>query len=201
MVPSRCAAAAALALIAGAAHAGEFQPSDYAYRAPLFVDGRSALYAAPLPAEVYRVATRADLGDLAVINGLDEVVPFAVRRPQLQPEPPAETASLPLFPLTGPGNMPGEALKLRLRSGTTSVEVDQPATPGAPHAPAAYLLDLRALTEPLTRLHLTWPADAPDFSARLSHEVGARLERQPGREVRRIGGPAVRAQFLRITWL
>jgi hypothetical protein len=216
MGPSRLAASAALALLAGAAAAGDFKPADYAYRAPLLIDGRSALYVVSLPPEVYRVATRADLGDLVVVNGLDEIVPFALRRPAPQPEATTAPVALPLFPLQGPGNLPGEALRLRLRSGTTSVDIDQPAVAAPARAPAAYLLDVRGVAEPLRRLHLAWSADAPDFSARLTIEASDDLVQwRPvatsaavaylhfgGQAFERadIDVPGVRVQFLRIAW-
>jgi len=216
MSRSRALAPIACLLLAGPALAAEFKPMDYAYRAPLFVNGRAALNLVPLPAEVYRVSTRTDLGDVVVVNNLDEVVPFAVRRPAPPPEPTAASVPLPLFPLTSPGNLPGEALRLRLRSGSTSVDIDQPAAPSGARPPAAYLLDLRGLAEPLTRLRLSWPDDAPDFSARLSVDTSTDLVRwvpvagiaavahlhYAGQAFERadIELPGVRGQFLRIAW-
>jgi hypothetical protein len=212
----RIALTAALALSASAAGAPEFNPSDYAYGAPLAIDGRSAVYVVPFSQDVYRVATRPDLGDVAVVNGADEVVPFAIRRPSPPPEAAPATIALPLFPLEGPGNLPGDALRLRLRSGTTSVDIDQPATARAASAPTAYLIDARQVGEPLSRLHLNWAADAPDFSVRYSIDWSSDLVRWlpigpsaavvnlhfAGQAFERadIDLPGFRAQFLRLTW-
>ena len=208
---------AALAVWAGPAAGAEFAPTDYAYGAPLLTDGRSAIYVVPLPQDVYRVATRADLGDLAVVNGLDELVPFAIRRPSPPAEAAAASEALPLFPLEGPGNLPGEALRLRLRSGSTSVDIEQPATSRAAMPPGAYLVDARALAEPLTRLHLSWAPDAPDFSARYSIDWSSDLVRwQPlgataavanlhfaGQAFERadVDLPGFKTPFLRLTWV
>ncbi len=163
-----------LAATAGAAPR-EFRPDDYAFAIPLAVDGRSPVYSLPLPAEVYRATTRADLGDLCVVNGNGEVVPFAVRRPPAAQSAPAGFASLPLFPLRTADRAPSEALKLRLRTGATQLELDRPADAGGGEAVGAYLIDARAAGGPLTALRLGWPDDAAEFTARVVVEAGEDL--------------------------
>jgi hypothetical protein len=167
----------ALALLAApaAAVAGGLEPNDYAYGAVLGVSGRSALYAAPLPLEVYRVATRADLADVCVVNGVGEVVPYALRRPAGERADAAPFAPLPLFPLRTADRSPSEALKLHLRSGTTSIDLDRPPEAGPAEVIRGYLLDARGAHEPLTTLRLAWPADAAEFSARVSVEASEDL--------------------------
>jgi len=164
-VTALCAASPALA--AGA----EVRPNDYAYGAPLAIDGRAALYAAPLPLDVYRVAVRAELTDLCVVNGRGEVVPFALRRPPAAHRQPAPFEPLALFPLRAPDRNPSEALKLRLRSGSTSLDLDRPQEAAPAGSVRAYLVDARGAGRPLTALRLGWPAGAAEFAARLTVET------------------------------
>jgi hypothetical protein len=168
---------ALLAATPAVAADAEVHPNDYAYGATLAIDGRSALYAAPVPLDVYRVAAEPDLGDLCVINGLGEVVPFALRRPLAARQEPAPFAVLALFPLHAPDRNPSEALKLRLRAGGTSLDLDQPPEAAPSDAVHAYLIDARGADQPLTALRLAWPADAAEFSSRLTVETSEDLAR------------------------
>lgn len=205
------------ALLAAASAAGAgIRPNDYAYGATLAIDGRSALYRTPLPLDVYRVATRPGLGDVCVVNGLDEVVPFTLRRPPAARQEPAAFTALALFPLHSADRNPSEALKLRLRSAGTSIDLEQP--PGAAPADAvhAYLIDARGAPAALTALRLAWPVEAPDFAAHATVEASEDLARwQPvarggaivnlhfgGQDFVRaeIPLPDVRASFLRLTF-
>jgi hypothetical protein len=121
------------------------------------------------------VATRADLADVCVVNGVGEVVPYALRRPAGERADAAPFAPLPLFPLRTADRSPSEALKLHLRSGTTSIDLDRPPEAGPAEVIRGYLLDARGAHEPLTTLRLAWPADAAEFSARVSVEASEDL--------------------------
>ncbi len=207
-----CTALLATAVAAG----GEIRPNDYAYGATLGAAGGAALKLARLPLEVYRVATRTDLGDLCVVNGLGEVVPFALRRPPASRLEPAPFEALPWFPLHAADRSPSDALKLHLRSGGTSLDLDQPPRAAPATAVRAYLIDARGAGQPLTALRLAWPPEAAEFSARVSVESSEDLARWQavargapvvnlhfaGQDFVRaeVALPEVRAPFLRLSF-
>jgi hypothetical protein len=212
----------ALALIASAcsvpvgaqASNSDVRPEDYAYGATLQTGG-AALYVVTLREDLYRYTIHPDLTDVCVINGLNEVVPFALRRPLLAQPVPEDFQALPLFPLSAADAKPGEALKLQLRTAGTSLVLEQPPHAGATSA-AAYLLDERGSEEPVTALRLAWPADAPDFSARLLVESSDDLSHwhtiagnvpivslhYGGQEFVRAEAslPELKSSFLRLSW-
>lgn len=168
-------AAGALSFAAACAGAAEFRREDYAYVAPIVVPRAAPTYVLPVPVDVYRTIAFAGLTDVAVVNGLGELVPYAIRRPGVDPAAAPSVLALPLYPLADARAEPPPALRLRLQSGTTSVDIaTSAAVAGAPAASAAgaYLLDARAATGTLTHLAVTWPGDAPDFSAHVRVESG-----------------------------
>jgi len=201
--------------MAGPADAGDIRPDDYAYGSRLEVNGRAPLFVATIPQDVYRNTVRPRLDDICVVNGLNEVVPFALRRPA-EKEEAAALVQLPLFPLQGPDKNPGEALKLRLRSGDTSVEIAQPTRPQSAESAKAYLIDSRNVNEPLVSLRVAWNPDSPDFAGRLQVEASDDLAQwrtvisgAPVANLHYAGQsfvrdvftmPDVRAPYLRISW-
>jgi hypothetical protein len=150
--------------------ADAISPQDYAYGSPLEVDGRAALYLVILSEDVYRHSARPDLSDVRVVNGLNEEVPFAIRRPAQARAEPAAFDALPLFPLRGADRAPSEALKFRLRASGASIDLEQPADQ-ANASVTAYLVDIRGSQVPVTALRLTWMEGAADFSNRLRVEA------------------------------
>jgi hypothetical protein len=212
-----------LALLAGVmavamlpARAAAFRQTDYAYSAALQVTGAGPAYAASLPLEVYRSITHADLTDICIVNASGEVVPFAVRRPEASRSRSAEPVRLRLFPIAGTSDGSGEALRLRLREGDTAVYIERRKAIAGPDHPASYLIDARALQQPIVEILIGWDSATPDFSARLQVEASDDLEHwrwissgaqlvslhYAGQEFVRneIAINATRASFLRLTW-
>jgi hypothetical protein len=189
---------------------------DYAYGSQLTIDGNAALYAVKLDADVYRRTARADLGDLHVINGLNEEVPFAIRRPIEERAAPAAFDPLPLFPLRRADRAPSDALKLRLRAAGAAIDLEQPSQKSDSNV-TAYLLDIRGSDLPVAALRLQWLAETADFSNRLRVESSDDLTRwqvvDSGLPIVNLhyGGQsfvraeaklsAPRASFLRLSWL
>ena len=166
--------ACAIVATAGAA-ASEFRPTNYAYAATLAIDGQSALYRAPLRAEIYQHTVRADLADLCVVNGMNEIVPYALSRPPSEQYGARVFTPLPLFPLQGESRTPSDALKFKLQTGDTSVEIEQPTTVAGAIPIGSYLIDARKVNNPVATLRLSWPADTPDFSGKVKVEESADL--------------------------
>jgi hypothetical protein len=114
---------------ATAAGADPVSPRDFAYGAPLEVAGDRPVQAVELPARVYGVVTRADLGDLRVFNAAGEVVPYAVDRVPRTDRPDAAPVPVPFFPLGEPDgeSRDGEpSVSVRAEASGTLVEVRRP---------------------------------------------------------------------------
>jgi hypothetical protein len=169
-------AAAALVLSVHPASAAPFRAQDYAFTATLDIDGPGPVYATRLPVEVYRSVTRADLSDVCIVNAAGELVPFAVRRPEPARAEPAALVPLNLFPVQDTSEATGEALRLRLRAGETSLDIERPAAPTSTERPASYLVDARSLKAQITEIRIGWDSTAAPFSARLSIDASEDLE-------------------------
>lgn len=198
------------------AKAATLRQTDYAYSATLEVTGAGPAYAASLPLEVYRSVTHADLTDICVVNASGEVVPFAVRRPAAPRSRSPEPVRLRLFPILGVSQASGEALRLRLREGETAINIERSQIVAGPDHPSSYLIDARALQQPIAELRIGWDPAAPDFSARLQIDASDDLERwrpiSSGAQIvslhyagqafvrNEIAITSTRASFLRLTW-
>jgi hypothetical protein len=169
-------AATTLVLSLHAASAAPFRAQDYAFAATLDIHDPGPVYAATLPLEVYRSVTRADLSDVCIVNAAGELVPFALRRPEPARSEPADLVPLNLFPVQGTSEASGEALRLRLRAGETSLDIDRPAAATSTEHPTSYLVDARSLKTPITEVRIEWGSSAAPFSARLSIDASEDLE-------------------------
>jgi hypothetical protein len=153
-----------LAPLAPFAHGEPLKMNDFAYGIPLQVDGDGAIYSLPLPAEVYRRAVRADLGDLRVFNGNGEVVPHLLQRElRSRPAPPRRLAAR-LYPLPASEGAPGaEELHIAIDREGTLIDFYGGRLPleGA-GAGEYYLLDAGEVEGAVASLHLQWaPVAAP----------------------------------------
>ena len=198
------------------AKAAALRQTDYAYSATLQVTGTGPAYTASLPLEVYRSVTHADLADICVVNASGEVVPFAVRRPEAPRSRNPEPVKLRLFPIVGTSDGSGGALRLRLREGETAVDIERLKADAGPDRPSSYLIDARALEQPIAQIRIGWDSAAPDFSASLHIDASDDLEHwrpvssgaqvvslhYAGQEFVQNEVPinATRTSFLRLTW-
>lgn len=198
------------------ARAATFTQTDYAYSATLELTGAGPAYAASLPLEVYRSVAHADLTDICVVNASGEVVPFALRRPVAPRSANPEPVRLRLFPILGVSRASGAALRLRLREGETAINIERSEAVAGPDHPSSYLIDARALQQPIAELRIGWDSAAPDFSARLQIDASDDLEHwrpissdaqivslhYAGQTFVRNEIPitSTRASFLRLTW-
>ena len=169
---TRAAAYAVLALLASApAVSADVVRQDFGYGMTLETDGQAAVYQVLLPLVIYQHTVRPDLGDIRVINGNGEIVPYALRRPPGEERARGTANSLRLFPLRGTSVEPSEALKLHLQAGSASVEIERPEV-GETAAPiTGYLLDAREVSGTMSALDMSWDPAAPDFSVRMQVEA------------------------------
>ena len=129
---------------------------DFARGADIHAEGGS-IFQLLLPDDVYGTVTRADLGDLRVLNAAGDVVPHTLRRAPLPAAASAEWRAVASFPMS---DLQTGA------SGRTQVKVDasgavlEVTTGSVRQATTAYLVDVSAIDDPLTRLALSWAAPA-----------------------------------------
>ena len=193
-------------------------PDDFRFAMPVSPAGEEGLQRIELPLEVYRGAARADMADLRLFDGRGERLPFAFAGvPAPEPSPAANTA-LPLFPIRGEQSAGSADLALRVKRSPDGTIVELRTLAPARTAPVvAWIADATVLRDPLRSVRLSWSPPAGGFVARMRVEAsddlaswhgvvadaplvelvheGSRLKRDT------IEVPALRAKYLRFTWL
>lgn len=151
-------------LLSSASWADTPSLTDFARQLPLTLSGSGALYELPLPAEVYLGVQRTDLGDLAVFNGVGEIVPFTLVQP-LPAKYSVEQRQLPLFPLGGAArSRTGDlALQVRTDAGGTSVDLRTRPASAPPGEVTGYVVDAAALERPVSGFDLTLAPGAREY--------------------------------------
>lgn len=171
-------AAALLLVFSGNAPARDSRPADFAYGIPLQTGGMDALYEFALPDDVYRQATRRDLGDICVFNGKGEVVPFTLHQKSGPSKSATESRKLHLFPVTADRLDESGAMSLLVKRGaggsiisvaTSDPKMKQPRI-------TAYLLDASSLDGPLSSLEFEWQEPPEGTVAKLRVEGSNNLE-------------------------
>jgi hypothetical protein len=199
------------------AAAAEPAPNDFAFGCPVIAPEPAAGYRVALPIDVYRNSVRADLGDVRVFNGKGEVVPYALRRPQLDSVQKMTPRTLPLFPLTSTANASLDAIRVTIESGRGAVNVETRDAGSKQAAIVSYIVDARSIERPLAALAFEWPSDAAEFAGRLRVEATdnlsdwrtvlagaavANLGTQADRLVeRRVEFTPLKAKYWRLTWV
>lgn len=151
----------------------------YAYAWPLQTQGDSAAWQVQLTPEVYAAVSTEDLGDLAVINGAGQAVPFAPDNTVARAVPLDTAVDLPVFTLPElPRNAAGdETIRLHIDRGPDGklhrldAQVSGATVPPSA-APASgqrdLLLDASTLHAPLAGLRIDWSDTGGDVTAQFS---------------------------------
>jgi hypothetical protein len=134
----------------------QVSPADFARGADVRADA-GGIVRLVLPDDVYATVTRADLGDLRVLNAAGDVVPHTVR-----PAPPpdatnAEWRLVPSFPMADVSTGASGKTQVRVDANGAVLEV---ITDSARQITTAHLVDVSAIDDPLSRLALSWNAPA-----------------------------------------
>jgi len=165
--------------VAASASAEELSSRDFAYGYMIEAKNNGAVYAIPVPDEVYRTVRRADLGDIRVFNGAGELVPHALRGLTAPEEKTRSSKDLPFFPLyeqgmAQDGNM---SLSVRRNSDGTIIDIDSgQLRPRDEQSPSGYLLDLGDKPGDISTLELYWQADTKHASNSVRVEQSADLQ-------------------------
>jgi hypothetical protein len=197
------------------------KPRDFAFGSEILLDKDGAIWEVVLPTDVYNHIVRADFGDIRVFNTEQSVVPHALRRPPAsQPGTTPEPVSLAVFPLysTPDGALIGRRMRIVTDERGNIVQSEAEAiSAGDLQRLAAYLLDLRDLPRPPSRLELHWrKTEGEGFAATVLIEASndltewttlvdkatiADLRSGTERLVRdAIDVPDPHWQYLRVTW-
>lgn len=147
---SKCIALTAICCAARAVAASDpgppAGPKDFAYSRGVEISGQAALYSFQVPDDVYRIATRSDLGDLRIFNSEGAAAPHELSRVDASIEKSIVAAAIPFFPIEG---------SLPSGLGSNDIEVSQDASgkmlrvwiagsqPKKEGGRSSYLLDLR----------------------------------------------------------
>jgi uncharacterized protein DUF3999 len=168
-----------LSIVAGSAYARSLQPDDFAFGMELKLEGENALYDVALPPAVYRSMTRADLGDLRVFNGADEVVPHILRLPVLPPPPARATHTPPMFPVYAVAGESADAVVMKVQRDSAGriARVETRQKRQGKRGIVAYIVDASALTAPVAALEFEWSGTPVDFLGTVSLQASDDLTR------------------------
>jgi hypothetical protein len=196
----------------------------FTHSAPLALQGKGAIYALTLPAEVYRGIARRDLGDLRVLNAAGEVVPHALERLAATEKKAGSSLALAYFPLHGQpgGQAGGQADDLRMSverrpDGTLRAAISSSSGRGTVPARrvVGYVVDASAADAAMREIRFEWPAgpEGTTLDARIEASDDLRSWRPAGSgplivlrqgdavlERRAIEITPQRAKYLRVTW-
>ncbi len=159
-----------LLFLHGMAGAAE-RPQDYAFGMAIHTDTEAALYELEIPLGVYRGVTRADVGDLRVFNGRDEVVPHALRPRVEMTEQAGGEIALPVFPLYGDAKGKIEDIRVRVKKladGTIIAIQSRALGVAGTSRLGGYLLDASALKSIVRALKLDWRRDNHSFVGKVN---------------------------------
>jgi len=196
------------------------RPADYAYGMPLTADGKEALYEVVVPEDVYRGVARADLGDVRIFNGANELVPYSLRPRRVSTTAASEPVAITLFPLMAPAGTRLDGLSINLTrqaDGTSSVHIAASGERGGDKTTIGYLVDLTGQHEVLRAVEFDWKNSPDGFAGKLRVDGSDDLTtwrtlvasapivslEQAGRhlEQKRIELPGTKAKYLRVAWV
>jgi hypothetical protein len=191
------------------AAAGEFTVT-----APITLGGKDALHRLELPFEVHRDA-RIDLGDVRVLDGAGDEVPFAFAREAEAGREPAASVNLPIFSLSRLDAIEGKGSEITVRTADGALVSVKGASPTKVARRAAYLLDATALEDAIAALAFEWESGAGTEIVNVRVEASDDLRawatlasgplvhvEQDGRLVSqpRLEFAPRKAKYLRVTW-
>lgn len=214
-------ALAAIFLFAGTqVAAAGLSPEDFAEGYYLDLQGRGAIYTVELPQDVYKVVTRADLGDVRIFNGAGEVVPHIIKQHRQNREAKASREPVAFFPLfsNGVDAIADISMWVRKNSDGTILEVNSRNQQAEEKSLLkGYLLDLSKIVSPLHSLEFSWLETAGGSLVNIRIESSSDLvhwqtvvatatlanlrfnDQQVLQNVVEL--PAVHQKYLRINWL
>ena len=225
---ARCAAIAALALLAGgdglaqdAGGTARVTPDDFAFGFTVEADGDASVLELSVPDALYRSIRRTDLGDLRVFNREGTVVPHALRHGTVSGAERPSPRPVSVFPVRGSAGDAGG--RIRIVTNDQGAIIEATGASGSGGGPpstqrvVSYLVDLGAEPAPPERLDLEWVHE-PERGFTATVAVSASSDLAAWRTVvnavtladltsgdarlrnQTIGLPATPERYLRIEW-
>jgi len=139
-------------------------PSDFAFGIAIETPERAAIYRLPVPPDVYRTATRADLGDLRIFNAEGAPVPHALRHPRSHDGAASATQMLPFYPFEQSRGGSSERVFVKVYTDPDGavVDVDSGGARPTDQRTVSYLIDATGLARPPSALTIDW--QGPDVA-------------------------------------
>lgn len=133
-------------------------------------------FAVALDESVYRVVTRADLGDIVAFNADDEPLAFGPM-PAAYGPPPATWRESPWFALPNPDPSQPADLHLHVsRSTAGDLQLDATLRHGPEQSITDYLVDVRAPQRSVEAIEFELTMNAPDFSSQVRVDASDDLQ-------------------------
>ena len=155
---------------------------DFAYIAEVQTHTNTPYYELEIPANVYETITRADLGDLRVLNGDGQVVPHGLRNSARITNNKKEIQNIPFFPLYQQAGQTINDLHLNIKRNkdgeVINIHSSLPKHNNSDRL-SGYLLDLRQWKmKSIDQLKIFWKqTDGSSFIRKLNIEKSSNLER------------------------
>jgi len=156
-------------LLAQIVCAKEPVPHDFAYGNSLNISEASALSEFTIPLDVYKGVTRPDLGDMAIFNGVGEMVPFAIL-PAEGVEAAISVVDVPVFPVQEKEGAPASGLSLRVATDKAGSIISIRTPAGVKQRITSYILDASRIDKPIRALELEWQQPIADFMEKMRIE-------------------------------
>lgn len=141
-----------LAIFTSAASA---QPSEFVRGRVIDAPEGESVVRVVVPQDVYEWVTRRDLGDLRVLNGAQEEVPYRIRRPQSRKEF-SEWMDVPVFTLPTAEVDPEKSARVDIQLDELGAVVAVNGVAAGAREPGAVLLDASQLDRPVAELRADW---------------------------------------------
>jgi hypothetical protein len=220
----------ARAALAEEAPVSSLELADFAYSQSLTPAPDRALQTVLIPVEVYRGALRKSLADIRVFDPNGGEVPHAIRTLAVPTARPPGSRPLPIFPLEEPAgddpmgdlaihverNAQGEVIDIRSAAPDVPGDGSAEGNPAPIRRTVSYILDARAVKDPITKLTVTITDATRDYVLPVRVESSNDLERWRavpteaplvrldfhGNRIEhdQLGLAPVRAKYLRLTW-
>lgn len=157
---------------AAVAQQTQISQQDFAYSVPIELPHEAALYRFTLPLVVYQNIVTQDYRDLRIFNADAEIVPHSLRSTQVPNNPQSPRISVPFYPYKThkPGVAAATSLQVIINDLGAIVQSNRDADRVDQDRISAYLLDLAALQQPLTKLAFEWESVREDIVAKIKVE-------------------------------
>ncbi|MCW8900167.1 MAG: DUF3999 domain-containing protein [Gammaproteobacteria bacterium] len=133
--------------------------NDFAYIAETQTSLNTPFYELEIPTIVYESITRADLGDLRVLNGEGQVVPHGLRTIAAKRSQKTETINVPFFPLYQQTGQTTTDLHLNIKRNSQGEVINihsRLPKDTKDNRLSGYLLDLREWNKPVQQIKVNW---------------------------------------------